>query len=390
MAKPIKTGRAHKKQTHHANAHHHHSSKGHSKYLASAVKVVKRVRRWRWWQRWPLYILLFIMIFQLVSWFIDDKLMPPVKNPEYGVSFSTQYAKELGNDWQANYLGLLNDLGFKHLRLMSYWEDIEPQPGQYDFSDLDWQIKQADAHHAKVSLAIGYRQPRWPECHEPAWASKLNENSNTWDNALFSYMHTVINRYKNNPSIESYQMENEVANAWFGVCPGSIPPRTRLIKEFNLVKQWDPRHPVWMSLGDEHGYPVWGPKPDAYGFSIYRIVYSTNTPVHFYVTYPITDWYHRLRAFIIRQTQHRPAYIHELQLEPWGSKTTVEMTIAEQNKSMSVAQIHKNIMFARKTGIKEEYMWGGEWWYWRKVHFNDSGPWNAIKQEIQAAQNNNY
>lgn len=344
-------------------------------------KIWHKIRGFRWYFRWLVYIVLFVLIFQAVSWFIDDQLMRPVKNPEYGVSFSKEYAEELGNNWQDNYNALLN-LGFKHLRLMSYWEDIEPSPGHYDFKDLDWQIKQANDHHAKVSLAIGFRQPRWPECHEPNWAEPLKENSQAWDNALFNFMHAVINRYKNNPAIESYQMENEVANAWFGSCRGGIPPRTRLIKEFNLVKQWDPEHPVWMSLGDEHGYPVWGPTPDAYGFSIYRVVYSTNTPIHFYVTYPITDWYHRLRAWIIRETKHRPIFIHELQLEPWGKEATEKLTIAEQNKSMSPAQMKKSIEFASKTGIQLQYMWGGEFWYWRLTHFHDPGPWNVIKQTL--------
>lgn len=347
------------------------------------------IRSWRWYARWPAYIAIFILLFQLVSWFIDDRLMPPVKNPEYGVSFSIQYANELGNDWQANYLALLNDLGFKHLRLMSYWEDIEPQPGQFNFADLDWQFAQANAHHAKISLAIGFRQPRWPECHEPDWAAKMPANSQAWDNALYAFMHAVVNHYKNNPAIESYQMENEVANAWFGACPGGIPPRTRLISEFNRVKQWDSKHPVWMSLGDEHGLPIYGPTPDAYGFSIYRVVYSTNTPIHFYVTYPITDWYHRMRASLINLIHHRPIYIHELQLEPWGSKATKDLSVAEQDKSMSTKQMKNSIEFAQKTGIQLQYMWGSEWWYWRMTKFHDPGPWNVIKQTLQKADHTN-
>lgn len=344
-----------------------------------------KIRHWHWWQRWPLYILIFLIVFQSLSWLVDESL-PEVKDPDYGVSFSIQYANELGVDWKANYLALLNDIGFKNLRLMSYWEDIEPQPGQYNFADLDWEMQQAAAHGAKVSLAMGFRQPRYPECHEPQWAAQLPVNQPQWDNALYSYMHTVVERYKHSPALGSYQLENEAENAWFGSCRGGAAPKDRLTTEFNLMKQWDPDHPVMMSLGDEHGLPLGKPVPDAYGFSIYRIVYSTNTPIHFYVTYPITDWYHRLRAAIISHMYHKPIYIHELQLEPWGNKATENLTIPEQNKSMSVAQIHKSIRFARKTGIKEEYFWGGEWWYWRLTKFHDPGPWNAVKQEVQAVQ----
>lgn len=347
----------------------------------------QRVKKWRWWQRWPVYIIVFLVIFQSLSWAVD-LIWRPVKNPNYGVSFSIEYANELGNDWQSNYTALLSDLGFKHLRLMTYWELVEPTPGHYDFKDLDWQIAQANKYGAKVSLAMGLRQPRWPECHEPDWAINLKDESSAWRDSLYSYMHAVVERYKNNPAIESYQLENEAANGWFGYCPGGIAPKSRLNQEFSLMKQWDISHPTWMSLGDEHGFPFGTPVPDAYGFSIYRIVYSTNTPIHFYTTYPITIWYHRLRIFMISHIKHRPVYIHELQLEPWGSKATKDMSIAEQNKSMSVPQIHKNIEFSLKTGVKDQYMWGAEWWYWRKVHYNDNGPWNAIKQELQKAQQN--
>ncbi|HVO86333.1 MAG TPA: beta-galactosidase, partial [Candidatus Binatia bacterium] len=340
----------------------------------------------RWFVRWPIYIVFIYLIIAGLSWTVDE-LLPKAKDPEFGVSFSIEYAQELGNDWHANYLALLNDLGFKRVRLMSYWELIEPQQGQYDFTDLDWQVQQAQAHGAKVSLAIGYRQPRYPECHEPDWAKQLPVNQTAWDNQLYSYISTVVNHYKNNPALESYQLENEAENNWFGACRGSAAPKWRLTDEFNLVKKLDPNHPVFMNLSDEHGLPIGQPTPDAYGFSIYRVVYSTNTEVHFYTTYPITQWYHRLRVYAIHFIKHRPVYVHELQLEPWGSAATEHLTIAQQNQSMSVQQIHNSIHYSEQTGIQLQYMWGGEWWYWRKTHFNDSGPWNAVKQELQAAQN---
>lgn len=89
-----------------------------------------------------------------------------------------------------------------------------------------------------------------------------------------------------------------------------------------------------------------------------------------------------MRAFYIHTFKDRPTYIHELQLEPWGPAATKKLTIAEQDRSMSVEQMPKNLDYARKTGIKLQYMWGAEWWYWRMVKFNDPGPWNAIKQEV--------
>ena len=346
-------------------------------------KFAKRLPRW---QRWPLYLACLVIAVLGLSW-LADEFMPQVSNPTYGVSFSEPYAKELGNDWQANYLALFNDLHFKQVRLMSYWEDIEPQPGVYNFGDLDWQIQQAAAHGASVSLAIGYRQPRWPECHEPAWATAMPVESQQWKTALYAYMQEVIAHYQNMGAIKSYQLENEAVNTLFGGCRGGNAPRARLNYEFKMVKKLDSSRPVYMSLSDEHGLPLGTPVPDAYGLSIYRVVYSTTFPIHFYATYPITDWYHRLRIFALTHIKHRPVFIHELQMEPWGNKDTKYLTIAEQNRSMSVNQMKRSLEFARKTGVKDQYLWGAEWWYWRKTHFNDPGPWNVIKQAVAQSSN---
>jgi 2-iminoacetate synthase ThiH len=41
------------------------------------------------------------------------------------------------------------------------------------------------------------------------------------------------------------------------------------------------------------------------------------------------------------------------------------LLLNEQDKTMSAEDIKKNIAFAKKTGIKEVYFWGAEWWYFR-------------------------
>lgn len=73
-------------------------------------------------------------------------------------------------------------------------------------------------------------------------------------------------------------------------------------------------------------------------------------------------------------------------MEPWGPRDTRELSIAEQNKSMSVQQIAKSMKFARQIGTKDIDMWGAEWWYWRKVQWNDPTIWDAVKHEAQEAK----
>ncbi len=242
-------------------------------------------------------------------------------------------------------------------------------------------MDQAAKRGAKVSLAIGLRQPRWPECHQPDWSLQLSGNA--WKQALYAYIELIVNRYKEHPALQSWQLENEAVNNWFGNC--EQPDTQRLKEELQLVKQWDPNHKVIMSLSDQHGLPLSGPIPDEFGFSVYRIVYNTFGP-RFYAYYPTPIWYHRLRAAVITWLHHKPIMIHELQMEPWGPRNTSELSIEEQNRSMSAEQIPRSFDFARRIGLEDIDLWGGEWWYWRKASLNDPTVWNTVKNEIKRSQ----
>lgn len=323
----------------------------------------------------------FLLIILVTLHIIIENSWRPVQHPVYGVSFSSSYAEELGVDWKANYTALLDDLKIRNFRLMSYWDLHEPEKGTYDFTSLDYQMDEAEKRGAKVSLSIGLRQPRWPECHEPGWAADLQDESPEWRTALYDYIQATVEHYKNHPALLSYQLENEAVNNWFGTCKGAAP-RDRLHDEFALVKKLDQSHPVWMNLSDQHGFPISVPNPDAYGFSVYRTVWNDKGPFDFYITYPTPIWYHRLRKLLIEAVHSRPVYIHELQIEPWCPVATKDCSTTEQDKSMDIKQIRKNFDFARKIGSNEIYTWGSEWWYWRKTTFNDPGPWEAVRSEL--------
>jgi len=339
-----------------------------------------RLDKLKKWQRIVLYIVTILVLLTTIHLTIE-RAWPEVKNPNYGVSFSVKYAKELGVDWQQNFIALLDDMQIRNYRLMSYWDLTEPIKGNFDFADLDWQMNEAGKRGAKVSLAIGMRQPRWPECHKPIWYSQLNKAER--NQAIFDFNKAVVNRYKNHPALQSYQLENEAVNSWFGECTPEDIDQARLTKEFNEVKKLDPNHPIYMSLSDQHGLPLHTPIPDQYGYSVYRIVWNDKTgPFKFYITYPTPVWYHRLRAVWIETFKKRQIFIHELQIEPWGPAATVDLPIEEQNRSMSEKQIKENISFARKIGKRDIYTWGGEWWYWRKTKFNDPSIWNIVKREL--------
>ena len=70
----------------------------------------------------------------------------------------------------------------------------------------------------------------------------------------------------------------------------------------------------------------------------------------------------------------------EFQAEPWGPTLIYNLPVEEQKKSMDLERFKKNVEFAKKTGLKEFYFWGTEWWYWMKEKQNQPEIWNEAKK----------
>lgn len=294
----------------------------------------------------------------------------------FGTSFSKRQSEAFGLNWKENFSALLDDLEIRSFRLMSYWDEIEATRGKLNFSDLDWQMDEAAKRGAKVSLAIGLRQPRWPECHEPKWAVKLDKDA--WRKALYGYLEQVVNRYENHPALENFQLENESLTWWFGDCREQ-PDLQRIREEFALVKSWTDV-PIWMSLSDQYGLPLRAPTADGQGFSLYTRVHNSFLPGTYAEPSP-PIWYHQARALALKVLFNKTLFVHELQLEPWGPRPIRELSIEEQNHTMNPERIDYNLTFARKVGFDHIYTWGSEWWYWRLSQGDDS-IWKSVKAAV--------
>jgi hypothetical protein len=297
-----------------------------------------------------------------------------IKDQKFGVSFSIKCQDEFNGKQQDCLKQALSDLGVRRLRLMSYWDEHEKVQGVYDFSELDWQIELAEKYNAEVTFCLGIKQPRWPESHIPKWAKDLNDAA--IEQSLFAYIKVVMKRYKNRDCIVSWQLENEARLKSFGG-EGNFN-RSRLQREFMLVKSIDPVRPIIMSTSDSFGIPFRKPNADIYGFSVYRYFYRRNQYKH--AARP--PLFYKLRAAIITSLRNRPCYIHELQCEPWGSSSNVTMPAKEQDKSISLKRFAENIEYAKKTNLYPIDLWGLEYWWYRKNTMNDDSFWNYAKQNI--------
>lgn len=359
------------------------------------LRIEKPVYWWRerrLWQRIGLCLLAFLglyggTMYGIAQWYIASQRHTPI---QLGTTFIPSYARYFQLDPQETYKALLNDAGIRHFRLVSYWDDIEKSAGHYDFSELDWQFKLAEQNQASISLAIGLRQPRWPECHMPAWANRLPKDE--WSNRLQTFMGKVIERYHASPALQSYQLENEFFMKVFGICPDFS--RDRLINEYNFVKLKDPYHPIIVSRSNNAvGLPIGQPRPDAFGVSVYKRVWD-KTITKRYFEYPFPAWYYAYLAGAGQLLTGQDMVIHELQAEPWtpeGVQINDPAQIAEHNKSLNAKRLRDRINYGKATGMKTIDLWGAEYWYWRKTKTGDDSLWQVVKQEINSTQQaNNY
>lgn len=298
----------------------------------------------------------------------------PVKNINWGVVFSQRHAQYMGLDWKENYLAILDDLKAKNLKLIAYWDLIEKEPGIYDFSDLDWQIKEAEKRGAKVLLVVGRRVPRWPECFIPQWALSPKD---IHKEALLEYISAVVQRYKDSPAIWAWQVENEPFFP-FGKCP---PPDKELLKkEIELVKSLDNHNrPVVVTESGE--IPLWFKAAkfgDIVGHTLYRKVWISE--LHTYFKYPFPPVYYGRKVWLVKTIFKKPVICVELQAEPWGPVLLYDLPIEEQKKTMDLEKFRKVIEFAKNTGEDTFYLWGVEWWYWLKEKQNQPQIWNEAQK----------
>lgn len=318
-------------------------------------------------------LVLIILIVALFLYLFVGKAKPAEKI-EWGVTFSKGYAADFEPDWKKMFLSILDDLKVKKIRLIAYWSEIEKTQGEYDFSELDWQINEVSKRGGEIVLAIGRRLPRWPECFSPEWSKNLSEEDN--QEFVLAYIKETINRYKGNKKIRIWQIENEPFLRTFGICPKL--DKKFLDKEIELVKYLDQARPIMITESGEFSTWIGGAKrTDIIGTSIYRRIYGKLG----YVTYPIPPVFYARKTKLIKLFFDLQDIIAiEVQAEPWGHKPVKQMTPEEQDISMGFEQFNKNINYVKGTGFDQAYLWGVEWWYWRMKNFNDDRFWNRAKE----------
>ncbi len=288
----------------------------------------------------------------------------PVQNIEWGVTFSAKFSRQLGLNWQKNFEAIINELKPDKIRLVAYWDEIEKEKNNYNFSDLDWQLKKAEENNTKIILVVGMKVPRWPECHIPDWAKSISIEER--EKELQEYLREVVKRYQKYPILEAWQVENEPF-LLFGQCPER--KKNFLSNEMSLIKSLDKNHPIIVTDSGEFGLWYKAAKSgDIFGTTMYRRVYNK---FFGYIDYRLPPGFFILKERLIRfllGDYDKKFIVIELAAEPWMQKQIYETPISEQFKFFDYNFFKDTISYAKETGFDEYYFWGAEWWYYLKIN----------------------
>jgi len=302
-------------------------------------------------------IFLFIYYFKIADNYPKNKEIKASPN-FFGVTFSTKFSKEIGLDWQEAYLAILDDLKVKEIRLPVYWDEIEKEPGVFDFSDYDYILNEGEKRNVNFIVSIGWRLPRWPECHAPEWISE--ESLAVKRAGVIRMLTTTVNHYKDNKSIQSWQLENEPFLDAFGICPPS--DETFFAEELKTVKSLDNRPVVISATGELSWWNKEAKLADIFGSTVYRVVWGYWSG---YVRYPIPAWFYSAKADLAKIPKDKRLII-ELQAEPWVPQgNIINLSKNETSKSFSIEQFKANLQYAMDIGFNKSYLWGVEWWYYQ-------------------------
>lgn len=324
-------------------------------------------------------IVLFIIAFESMLVMLRYNRLNKFTPEKIGVSFSQVQAERFDVDWRQNYLALLDDLKFTHIRLPAYWDRIEKEPGKFDFSETDWMIEEAGKRDVEVTLIIGQKNIRYPECYYPGWVN--TKDYLTTSEQATTMIKEVVIHYRDNRAIKTWQLENEFLLKSFGDCPKELLTNSQLDKEYRALKSIDNTRPVVLTQSDQFGFPLKGPFADIFGFSMYR--WSWNKGIGYW-RYPQTGEYFWWKAALIRLLHKQQIKVHELQAEAWGPVGNEHMEYNDTLKSMSPEQFRDNIKYARDTRIRNYDLWGAEWWWYLKQQGHPE-MWDEVKGFLSEA-----
>ena len=152
-------------------------------------------------------------------------------SPDYGIQAFMWWKPEVAD----RDLQLVQDAGFKWVKQLVSWQDIEGAgKGEYDWGNLDRIVDQAQQHGLKLVVRVSQDPDR------PFWAGNPPENTDHFADFLAA----MASRYQGR--IQAYQVWNEpnLAREWGGRRPDPTGYARLLKSAYGAIKGADPKATV--------------------------------------------------------------------------------------------------------------------------------------------------
>lgn len=286
------------------------------------------------------------------------------RNLKLGVSYSPSYAAQLGLNPKTTFIQILDNLKVKTVRIPVYWDEVEQFPMQFNFSNVDYYLYQAQSRDVKVILVLGIKTPHWPECFAPKWVADSTIEQR--QAKILDLVQREVSHFKNFSNIYAWQVENEPFLS-YGVCDKVTAKTDQLLKkEVEIVKEADSRPVLITDSGELSDWVKALNRGDILGHTLYREVWNKYAG---FIDYPLPPVFYQLKGKFVKfitGNLNKKIIISELQAEPWipNYKNFSDFSPKVQTEFMPVSKLARNIEFARQTGEEEAILWGVEWWYY--------------------------
>lgn len=285
----------------------------------------------------------------------------------FGITFSHTHLNHLKipiNDA----LDLALEMGFSHLRLGSYWREVERNEGVYDFSVLEDLLNRCEKTGQKVIMNVGVKSPRWPEFYWPGYLKEKGFNNSEVRKRTLLFIEKLVKTLNKYSCITHWQVENEPLDP--SGQENLAVPIDFLKEEVELVRKLDDRPIIltlWANdLESRQLFPEVLPISDMIGLDLYyKQFIKSDKGKSFYEGPKTNDDY--LREIV--KTSHKEVIITELQAEPWEKDE--KGYLSKNPGSISPELLESNLKKALSLGVKEILLWGFEYWYYQKSQGNN-------------------
>ena len=244
------------------------------------------------------------------------------------------------------------------IRLGAYWNEIESQPSEFNFSVLKEQLEICRQAEKKVVLSLGSKAPRWPEFYfpdhvQPDYSLEITQKK------LLIFIKKTIETVDPFKIVTHWQIENEPLDP-SGPTQQVIP--IELVKQEIKIAQQLSDLPIIINLwgndlSSRGNIKQAAQLADIVGIDIYYKQFLSQILKKTIYSGP-RDSQEKLQKIIFKC--QKPVWIMELQAEPWEKN---DQAYRSQNPgSFNLAKLQKNWELAKQLPVEAIFFWGAEYW----------------------------